>query len=85
MSNLTGDSQTNPTEAATNAKNDNSSVATAANDKIVQLDSEFDQHLSNMKQYILELKDKKCTFKYAHSKYLNHNRLSEFLNLYVYV
>jgi hypothetical protein len=29
------------------------------NDKNMHLDSEFDQHLANMKKYILELKDKR--------------------------
>jgi hypothetical protein len=29
------------------------------NDKNIHLDSEFDQHLANMKKFILELKDKR--------------------------
>ena len=31
-----------------------------SNDRNMQLDSEFDQHLANMKKYILDLKDKRC-------------------------
>lgn len=29
-----------------------------------QLDYEFDQHLANMKKYILELKERKCNHQY---------------------
>lgn len=30
--------------------------------RLSQLDSEFDQHLADMKKYILDLKERKCKF-----------------------
>lgn len=46
-----------PTSIGNNNNNNNNSNNM---NRINQLDSEFDQHLANMKKYILELKEKKC-------------------------
>lgn len=41
--------------------NNNTTINNNMN-RINQLDSEFDQHLANMKKFILELKERKCNF-----------------------